>query len=118
MDYTKPTCQMLGRFQPWHRGHTELFKKMHAETGQVIVMIREMTIDENNPYAPGQVSENVDNALSLEGFTFGEDYVIILVPNIVNIGYGRDVGYSITQYDLGEEIHQISATEIRNASKH
>lgn len=117
MDRTKPTTQMLGRFQPWHRGHTELFKRMHAETGQVIIMIRQMPIDQDNPYAPGQVSENIDTALSIEGFTFGEDYDIIMVPNIINIGYGRDVGYKFTQYDLGEDIHKISATGIRNELK-
>ena len=118
MDYTKPTSQMLGRYQPWHKGHEELFKRMHAETGQVVIMIRTMEISENNPYTPGQVANKISNSLSLAGFTFKRDYDIIKVPNIINIGYGRDVGYSITQYDLGEEIHAISATEIRNASKH
>ena len=29
-DWTKPTVQMLGRWQPWHKGHFELFKKAHA----------------------------------------------------------------------------------------
>jgi hypothetical protein len=41
----------------------------------------------------------------------------MIVPNIVNIGYGRDVGYKITQYDLGEDIHNISATKIRSQEK-
>ena len=80
-------------------------------------MIRQMPIDQDNPYAPGQVSENIDTALSIEGFTFGKDYDIIMVPNIINIGYGRDVGYKFTQYDLGEDIHKISATGIRNELK-
>jgi hypothetical protein len=35
------------------------------------------------------------------------------VPKIVDISYGRGVGYTFTQHDLGEEIHQISATKIR-----
>ena len=26
-DWKKPTAQMLGRWQPWHKGHTEIFKK-------------------------------------------------------------------------------------------
>lgn len=81
-------------------------------------MIRNMPIDENNPYTSGQVGEMISTVLEIEGFTFGQDYDIISVPNIVNIGYGRDVGYSITKYDLGKEIHSISSTEIRNASKH
>ena len=35
-DPQKPTTQMLGRWQPWHPGHTALFKKAFAETGQVV----------------------------------------------------------------------------------
>jgi len=35
------------------------------------------------------------------------------VPNIVDISYGRGVGYTFSQHDLGEEIHNISATKIR-----
>mgnify|MGYP006245470691 FL=1 len=35
------------------------------------------------------------------------------VPNIVDISYGRDVGYTLTQHDLGAKIHEISGTNIR-----
>ena len=27
-NWKKPTVEMLGRWQPWHDGHTELFKKL------------------------------------------------------------------------------------------
>ena len=33
------------------------------------------------------------------------------VPNIVNITYGRDVGYKIEQEKFSEEIESISATD-------
>ena len=115
MDYTKPTSQMLGRIQPWHLGHTELFKKIHAETGQVVIMVRSMPISDSDPYPPITIKQTIQNELNR--FTYDVDYVIIIVPNIINIGYGRDVGYTIKQYDLGEEIHSISATQIRNESK-
>jgi len=35
------------------------------------------------------------------------------MPNIVDISYGRGVGYTFTQHDLGADIHEISATKIR-----
>ncbi len=35
------------------------------------------------------------------------------VPNIVDISYGRGVGYTFTEHDLGEQMHEISATKIR-----
>ena len=28
MDYSKPTAQMLGRWQPFHDGHLALFKEI------------------------------------------------------------------------------------------
>jgi hypothetical protein len=40
-------------------------------------------------------------------------YTVMVVPNITNITYGRDVGYKIEQEFLGEEIESISATKIR-----
>ena len=54
--------------------------------------------------------------LSLEeaGFIYAKDFEIIDVPNIVDITYGRDVGYTITQEHLDESIENISATNIRN----
>jgi hypothetical protein len=39
--------------------------------------------------------------------------LILRLPNITNIVYGRDVGYKIEQVDLGATIHAISATEKR-----
>jgi hypothetical protein len=39
--------------------------------------------------------------------------MVIKMPNITNIVYGRDVGYKIEQVDLGADIHAISATEKR-----
>ena len=35
-DWKKPTVQMLGRWQPWHDGHTELFKRALKKTKNLI----------------------------------------------------------------------------------
>ena len=45
--------------------------------------------------------------------TEGKEYIVVKVPNVIDISYGRGVGYSFTEHDLGEEIHKISATKIR-----
>jgi hypothetical protein len=126
-DWKKPTTQMLGRWQPWHNGHTGLFKKALLETGQVCIQIRDVggiigkdagqnrttTKQDDNPFDLDTVKKNIIDALEVEGFVYDEDYIIMLVPNIVDISYGRGVGYTFTQHDLGEEIHNISATKIR-----
>ena len=51
--------------------------------------------------------------LEKEGFVYHREYTIMIVPNIVDISYGRGVGYTFTEHDLGKEIHSISATKIR-----
>jgi hypothetical protein len=112
-DWKKPTVQMLGRWQPWHEGHTELFKKAVIKTGQVCIMIRDVEGLDDNPFSSTDVANNIIKELSKENFTYNNDYVIIKVPNIVNISYGRGVGYTFTEHDLGEDIHNISATKIR-----
>jgi len=117
---------MLGRWQPWHPGHTALFKKALLETGQVCIQIRDVggivgadagggrtAAQTDNPFDYDTVVENIKTALASEGFDYGEEYIIMQVPNIVDISYGRGVGYTFTQHDLGEEIHAISATQIR-----
>ena len=41
-DWKKPTVEMLGRWQPWHDGHIELFKRALQKTGQVCIMYRDV----------------------------------------------------------------------------
>ena len=113
MNSKKPTVQMMGRYQPWHGGHRELFKQAVKKTGQVAIMVRDMPVDNNNPLQWYEVRDIIEEDLTKHGFTIGKDYVIMQVPNIVDITYGRDVGYSITLERLPDEIENISATEIR-----
>lgn len=118
-DWKAPTVQMLGRWQPWHDGHTALFKKALALTGQVIIMCRDVEgVDsgpgqDDNPYDYFKVKDNIVLGLSEHGYTLHDDYEIAKVPNIVDISYGRGVGYTFTEHDLGTDIHEISATKIR-----
>jgi len=109
IDYKKPTAQMLGRWQPFHKGHFELFKKILEKTGQVCIMVRDQEITEANPYTFEVIKENIEKAL----IDFQGKYDIIKVPNITNICYGRGVGYKIEEIVLPEEIQNISATKIR-----
>ena len=108
MDTRRPTVQMLGRFQPWHQGHRELFKRAHGKTGQVVIMVRD-TGEEHHD------RQDMITDLQNSGYALGEDFIIMDVPNIVNITYGRDVGYKIEQEKLDPEIESISATKLRNS---
>ena len=125
-DWKKPTVQMLGRWQPWHEGHTQLFERAMEITGQVCIMVRDVggiigedagagrTVkQDDNPFDFEKVSEDIAGKLFNRGYIIGEEFEVILVPNIVDISYGRGVGYTFTEHDLGETIHNISATKIR-----
>ena len=118
-DWKKPTVQMLGRWQPWHNGHQELFKRCVAKTGQVIIQVRDVqgasggNGQEDNPYDWNTVCSNIEKGLLKDGFKRGFEYEIMLVPNIVNITYGRGVGYSFEEEIFDDSITSISATKIR-----
>lgn len=109
-DTKKPTVQLLGRYQPWHDGHTALFERALTKTDQVVIMVRDCQGWNDNPFDFKFIERNIHKALQAK---HAGRYTVQLVPNIVNITYGRDVGYKIEQEHLGEEIHAISATKIR-----
>ena len=110
-NWQKETVQMLGRWQPWHAGHRALFERAIAKTGQVCIMIRDCQgWLGSNPFAIDQVKHYIHRDLDP---LYQGQFVIQVVPNIVNITYGRDVGYKIEQEQFDETITNISATKIR-----
>ena len=110
-DWKKETVQMLGRWQPWHAGHRALFDRAIAKTGQVVIQIRDCQgWNGSNPFAANQVKDLIRRDLDA---LYQGQYEIQLVPNVVNITYGRDVGYKIEQESFDEATHAISATKIR-----
>jgi len=112
-EWQKETVQMLGRWQPWHEGHRALFERAIAKTGQVVIQIRDCQgWQGTNPFAIEQVKYFIRRDLDT---VYQGQYEIQVVPNIVNITYGRDVGYTIEQESFDESITNISATNIRKS---
>ena len=110
---------MLGRWQPWHEGHQELFKRCIAKTGQVMIQVRDVNGasggdgQDDNPFDWDQVCKNIEIGLGKDGYKRGNEYEIMLVPNITNITYGRGVGYKFEEECFDDHITSISATKIR-----
>lgn len=110
-DNRAPTVQMLGRWQPWHEGHQALFERLLEKTGQVCIMIRDCQgWNDSNPFDPVEVERNIHLALAPK---YSGRYKVIVVPNIVHIGWGRGVGYTAGEETFDESITSISATDIR-----
>jgi adenylylsulfate kinase len=107
-DWSAPTTLMLGRYQPWHEGHHALYIEAGKRTNQVLLGVRNTyNTSEKDPLTFDQVKEYISKD------EFMDDAMVLRLPNITNIVYGRDVGYKIEQVDLGADIHAISATEKR-----
>jgi hypothetical protein len=113
-DFKKPTVQLLGKWQPWHEGHTELFKKALTITGQVVIMAREVYgSEEDAPFGEISVVDTIKQALAKEGYYDGINYIIMCVPNIVDVSHGGHGSFSITEHNLESNAGDIRSSDIR-----
>lgn len=109
-DYKKKTALLVGRYQGFHLGHRTLILKALEKADQVCIGIRDTNgIDEKNPFSFNEIRNRIETEMS----DVLDKLLIILLPNITNICYGRDVGYVIEKIDLPADIEAISATEVR-----
>lgn len=107
-DWSKPIILMLGRYQPWHEGHHALYVEAGKRTEQVLLGVRNTyNTSEKDPLKFDQVKEYISKDEFMDGA------MVLRLPNITNIVYGRDVGYKIEQVELSPEIQAISATQKR-----
>jgi cytidyltransferase-like protein len=105
-------AMFVGRWQPLHLGHQELFKRAMDEGKNVLICIRDIQPNEKNPFTSEQVRENISNFYSEE-----ERVKVMVIPDICSIEFGRGVGYDIIEHIPPQEIHDISATKIREQMK-
>jgi cytidyltransferase-like protein len=101
-------AMFVGRWQPLHLGHQELFKRAMDEGKNVLICIRDIQPDEKNPFTAEQIRENISNFYSEE-----ERVKVMVIPDICSIEFGRGVGYDIIEHVPPTEIGEISATKIR-----
>jgi cytidyltransferase-like protein len=112
-DPQKPTALFLGRYQPFHSGHQRLIEEGLRRVGQVCIAVRDTHgIDEKNPLPFFAVKQRIEAALS----AYAGRFVVIAVPNLTNVFYGRDVGYTVERIVLDEATESISAGYVRRLS--
>ena len=107
-DWREPTTLMLGRYQPWHEGHHALYEEAGKRTKQVLLGVRDTY--KTSPKDPLKFDE-VKDYISQDPFM--KNALVLKLPNITNIIYGRDVGYKIEQVKLDDVTEAISATNKR-----
>jgi cytidyltransferase-like protein len=104
-------AMFVGRWQPLHKGHQELFKQAMDEGKNVLICIRDIEPDEKNPFTAAQVRENIMEHYSSE-VEIGKVKVMV-IPDISSVEFGRGVGYDIIERVPPQQIGEISATKIR-----
>ena len=105
----------IGRWQPLHTGHKELFRQVISEGGKVCVAIRDGEVNEKNPFSPFQVMDNIFNEMQAE--VEAGKLKVIIIPDICSVEFGRGVGYDIIEHIPPPEVAEISATKIREQMK-
>lgn len=106
----KMSSLMIGRFQPLHEGHVKLIRKVMDEGKKVCIALKDTEIDENNPYS-------IEERKEMFYKEFGDKVDVIVIPDVCEVVYGRNVGYKIRKIKLDKKTEEISATKIRNSSK-
>lgn len=100
----------VGRFQPPHIGHMAIFDESLKQNKKICIAIRNIKPSEDNPFQAQVIKElwekiYKDNSLVM----------VIVLPNISCIKYGRNVGYTVEEAKVSKTISGISATSIREA---
>ena len=101
----------IGRWQPWHKGHRWLIDQRLNEGKNVLICVREVSKDDNNPYDPNSVKENIEK--ELKDLIEKKRVKVTIIPDIESVNYGRGVGYEIIEHVPPSDIKEISATKIR-----
>jgi phosphopantetheine adenylyltransferase len=110
-DNQAPTALLIGRYQPFHIGHKSLVAEAIKRTGQCCIALRDVGgIDDSNPYDFEKVKKEIHSAC----IEFGNKIKVVELPNIMDVFYGRGVGYNIEQLELSKELQEVSATKIRD----
>jgi len=101
----------IGRWQPLHKGHKELFRQVISEGGKVCVAIRNGEVNEKNPFQVSEVMSMISEEMKPE-IEAGK-LMVMQIPDICSVEFGRGVGYDIIEHIPPPEVAEISATKIR-----
>lgn len=98
----------IGRYQSPHKGHMQLFNTYLQEQKPVLIAIRDIEPDHDNPLTASEVKDLWETVYQNNPLV-----KVIIIPDIASVNYGRGVGYEVTQLQVPDNIASISATAIR-----
>lgn len=99
----------IGRWQPIHAGHKHIIQKILDEGKNVCIAVRDTPLSDKNPFTITQRIKFIR-----EAFPDHKKVKIIVIPDIEEVCYGRNVGWGIRDLSaVPEEIANVSATKVR-----
>jgi nicotinamide mononucleotide adenylyltransferase len=105
----------IGRWQPWHKGHRWLIDQRLNDGKNILICIRDIEPDTQNPWTAQEVEANL--RIELKDLIEEGRVAIAILPDIESINIGRGVGYDIIEHIPPDEIREVSATKIRAKMK-
>ena len=110
---SKKYAIFVGRYQPYHQGHTSLIMQKINQGIPALIMVRDIAPDAKNPFTTEQTVEMIKTFHAAHD----HDVKVMIIPDIESVNYGRGVGYEINEFAPPENIGFISATKIRQSIK-
>ena len=111
--WKKKTSIFIGRFQPFHEGHKKIFLKILKNSEQVAILVMDShKVGIKNPLSFKSVKRKIDTRLKL----YKKKYIIIKIPVVKEVIYGRKVGYKFKKI-LNKKTENLSSTKIRKNAK-
>ena len=104
-------AMFVGRWQPFHNGHKWLIGEKLNNGVPVLVCVRDIPPDEKNPFTTEQTVDMLKTAYR------EDDVVVMTIPDIESVNYGRGVGYEINEHVPPKDVGFVSATAIREKIK-
>ena len=109
-NWKSKTAIFIGRFQPFHEGHKRIFLNALRKNNQVCILVMDSyKFNKKNPYKFDYVKKKIKIFLK----DYNNKFIIIKIPVVSEVVYGRKVGYKIRKIKLAKNIENISATKIR-----
>jgi len=114
IDWSRPTAQMLGHFDPWTESHRQMFKlillkgdptsnRSSSRARQVCIMIRATPRFE-------EIRTQIIKSLEPE---FHNRYEVMQVPDITNIFFGRHAKVDVDRIHLTSEMEPAPETPLK-----
>lgn len=107
----KQYSMFIGRWQPWHAGHRWLIDQRLNEGKNILLCVRDVEPDKKNPWDAREVMLNLFD--ELQDLIQDGKVRIMVIPDIESVNIGRGIGYDVIEHVPPAEIHDISATKIR-----